>query len=87
MASNYNSPVLFIPSESKSFVKIESGETVLNNIVITADDLFTLKSALGTVRMFKRLFPMMEPQVTRVMDANQKSVESIYYNGIQYREI
>lgn len=85
--ANYNSPVLFIPSESKSFVKIESGETVLNNIVITADDLFTLKSALGTVRMFKRLFPMMEPQVTRVMDANQKSVESIYYNGIQYREI
>jgi len=84
---NYNSPVLFIPSESKSFVKIESGETVLNNIVITADDLFALKPALDTVRMLKRLFPVIEPQVTRIIGVNQKAVESYHYGGLHYREI
>lgn len=84
---NYHSPVLFIPSESKSFVKIESGEAVLNNIVINADDLFTLKSALRAVRMLKRLFPMIEPEVTRVISVNQKPIESYFYNGVRCQEI
>jgi hypothetical protein len=76
-----------IPSESKSFVRTGNGEAVLNNIVITADDLHSLKSALDSVRRLKRLFPSIEPQVTRVMGVNQKPVESIYYSGLQYREI
>ena len=84
---NSGSPVLLIPSESKSFVRTGNGEAVLNNIVITADDLHSLKSALDSVRRLKRLFPSIEPQVTRVMGVNQKPVESIYYSGLQYREI
>lgn len=84
---NSNSPVLFIPSESKSFVRIGNGEAVLNNIVITADDLHSMKSAFNAVRRLKRLFPAIEPQVSRVMGVNQKPVESVHYSGLPYREI
>lgn len=84
---NSNNPVLLIPSESKSFVRIGNGEAVLNNIVITADDLHSLKSALDTVWRLKRLFPAIEPQVSRVMGVNQKPVESVHYSGLPYREI
>jgi hypothetical protein len=82
-----HSPVLFIPSESKSFVNIESGEAVLKTIVITADDLLSLKSALDAVRMFKKLFSAIEPEVTRVMSVNQSPLESCHYSGIVYREL
>ncbi len=84
---SYSSPVLFVPAQSESFIRVESGEAVLNNIVITADDLIELRSAINAVKMLMKLFPAVQPEVKRVLAVNHKPAGLLDCSGIQYREV
>ena len=66
IALAFNNPVLYFPLKARSLLSQENGAVTLDSVVIAADEANGFKAEMLVLKIIKKIFPSIHPQLRAV---------------------